>query len=48
MSAETYVKSAERGLAIACMHAFGLGPFALLPDLFTCVALVILLYLSLK
>ncbi len=27
---------------------FGLGPFALLPDLFTCVALVVLLYLSVK
>jgi hypothetical protein len=27
---------------------FGLGPFALLPDLFTCGALIILLYLSLK
>ncbi len=29
-------------------HAFGLGPFAMLPDLFTCVALAILLYLSAK
>ncbi len=29
-------------------HASGLGPFAMLPDLFTCVALVILLYLSAK
>jgi len=27
---------------------FGLGPFALLPDLFTCVALGVLLYLSVK
>jgi len=27
---------------------FGLGPFALLPDLFTCGALVVLLYLSIK
>ena len=27
---------------------FGLGPFAMLPDLFTFVALVILLYLSVK
>jgi len=27
---------------------FGLGPFALLPDLFTFVALVVLLYLSIK
>jgi len=27
---------------------FGLGPFALLPDLFTSVALAILLYLSIK
>jgi hypothetical protein len=27
---------------------FGLGPFAMLPDLFTCVALIILLYLSVK
>ena len=27
---------------------FGLGPFALLPDLFTFVSLVVLLYLSLK
>jgi len=27
---------------------FGLGPFALLPDLFTLVALVVLLYLSIK
>jgi uncharacterized membrane protein len=26
----------------------GLGPFAMLPDLFTCVALIILLYLSVK
>ncbi len=29
-------------------RAFGLGPFAMLPDLFTCVALVVLLYLSVK
>lgn len=28
--------------------AFGLGPFAMLPDLFTCVALAILLYITLK
>ncbi|MEM2864853.1 MAG: hypothetical protein QW638_08430 [Candidatus Bathyarchaeia archaeon] len=28
--------------------AFGLGPFAMLPDLFTCAALIILLYLALK
>jgi hypothetical protein len=28
--------------------AFGLGPFAMLPDLFACVALSILLYLSVK
>jgi len=28
--------------------AFGLGPFAMLPDLFTCIALSVLLYLSLK
>jgi hypothetical protein len=27
---------------------FGLGPFAMLPDLFTCVALIVLLYLSVK
>jgi hypothetical protein len=27
---------------------FGLGPFALLPDLFTTVALIVLLYLSIK
>jgi len=27
---------------------FGLGPFAMLPDLFTCMALAILLYLSVK
>jgi hypothetical protein len=27
---------------------FGLGPFAMLPDLFTCVALIVLLYLSIK
>jgi len=29
-------------------RAFGLGPFAMLPDLFTCVALIVLLYLVLK
>jgi hypothetical protein len=29
-------------------HPIGLGPFALLPDLFSFVALVVLLYLSLK
>lgn len=29
-------------------RAFGLGPFAMLPDLFTCVALVVLLYLTVK
>ncbi|MDD4898553.1 MAG: hypothetical protein PHY70_04120 [Methanocellales archaeon] len=29
-------------------RAFGLGPFVMLPNLFTCVALVILLYLSAK
>ena len=29
-------------------RAFGLGPFAMLPDLFTCVALSILVYLSVK
>jgi len=28
--------------------AFGLGPFAMLPDLFTCFALAVLLYLSVK
>jgi hypothetical protein len=28
--------------------AFGLGPFAMLPDLFACVALSLLLYLSVK
>lgn len=28
--------------------AFGLGPFAMLPDLFTTIALVVLLYLTLK
>jgi hypothetical protein len=27
---------------------FGLGPFTMLPDLFTCAALIILLYLSIK
>jgi hypothetical protein len=29
-------------------RAFGLGPFAMLPDLFTFFALVVLLYLTLK
>jgi hypothetical protein len=29
-------------------RAFGLGPFAMLPDLFTCAALIVLLYLTLK
>jgi hypothetical protein len=29
-------------------RAFGLGPFAMLPDLFTCVALIVLLYLTIK
>jgi hypothetical protein len=29
-------------------RAYGLGPFAMLPDLFTCVALITLLYLSIK
>ena len=29
-------------------RAFGLGPFAMLPDLFSCVALVVLSYLTLK
>lgn len=29
-------------------RAFGLGPFALLPDLFTFAALIVLLYLSIK
>ncbi|MBM4401224.1 MAG: hypothetical protein FJ045_04655 [Crenarchaeota archaeon] len=29
-------------------HAFGLGPFAMLPDLFAFIALSVLLYLSLK
>ena len=29
-------------------HAFGLGPFAMLPDLFTFVALAVLLYLTFK
>jgi len=29
-------------------RAFGLGPFAMLPDLFTCVALIVLLYLTVK
>jgi len=29
-------------------RAFGLGPFAMLPDLFTCVALAVLLYLTVK
>jgi len=29
-------------------RAFGLGPFAMLPDLFTCAALAVLLYLTIK
>jgi len=29
-------------------YAFGLGPFAMLPDLFTLAALAVLLYLSIK
>jgi hypothetical protein len=29
-------------------RAFGLGPFAMLPDLFTLAALSVLLYLSVK
>jgi len=29
-------------------RAFGLGPFAMLPDLFTCVALAVLLYLTFR
>jgi len=29
-------------------RAFGLGPFAMLPDLFTCAALAVLLYLTVK
>ena len=29
-------------------RAFGLGPFAILPDLFTCLAVSILVYLSFK
>ncbi|MGA2310299.1 MAG: hypothetical protein ABSG57_12235 [Candidatus Bathyarchaeia archaeon] len=29
-------------------RAFGLGPFAMLPDLFTCVALSVLLYLTFR
>jgi hypothetical protein len=29
-------------------YAFGLGPFAMLPDLFTCTALALLLYLTVK
>ncbi|HDO41519.1 MAG TPA: hypothetical protein ENH03_01265 [Candidatus Bathyarchaeota archaeon] len=29
-------------------RAFGLGPFAMLPDLFAFIALLVLLYLSLK
>jgi len=29
-------------------RAFGLGPFAMLPDLFTCAALAVLLFLTLK
>jgi hypothetical protein len=29
-------------------YEFGLGPFAMLPDLFTCLALAVLLYLTFK
>lgn len=29
-------------------HAFGLGPFAMLPDVFTLVALIVLIYLTFK
>jgi hypothetical protein len=29
-------------------RAFGLGPFAMLPDFFTCAALIILVYLAVK
>jgi len=29
-------------------QAFGLGPFAMLPDLFTCAAIMILVYLAFK
>ncbi|MBO3754869.1 MAG: hypothetical protein FGF53_08370 [Candidatus Brockarchaeota archaeon] len=29
-------------------RAFGLGPFAMLPDLFTCIALAVLVYLTFK
>ena len=29
-------------------RAFGLGPFAMLPDLFTCAAVAILLYITVK
>ena len=29
-------------------HEYGLGPFAFLPEMFTCVALLVLLYLTLK
>jgi len=29
-------------------RAFGLGPFAMLPDIFACIALSVLIYLSLK
>jgi len=29
-------------------HALGLGPFAMLPDLFACIALSVLLYLSVR
>jgi hypothetical protein len=29
-------------------RAIGLGPFAMLPDLFTCLALAVLLYLTMK
>lgn len=29
-------------------HAFGLGPFAMLPDIFTLIALIVLVYLTFK
>ena len=29
-------------------HAFGLGPFAMLPDMFTTIALIVLSYLTMK
>lgn len=29
-------------------QAFGLGPFAMIPDLFTCAAIIVLVYLVLK